>query len=102
MHKARQGQSFKQSLTGLNPKFAIFERSCHTKFREPSLPNFLLIAGRRIVGFISFPRILALCEMQTASLRFELESPRRFPMTLTITQRAPPTMYIIISDNRHG
>ena len=29
----------------------------------------LRIAGRRIIGFIHFPRVLALCEMQSASSR---------------------------------
>ena len=37
--------------------------------KEPSLLYYLPIAGRRIVGFIPFPRILALCEIQIASSR---------------------------------
>ena len=42
----------------------------HTKvFKEPSLSNYLLIAGERIVGFITFWRVLALNEMQTAFYR---------------------------------
>ena len=32
-------------------------------------PTILPIAGGRIVGFIPFPRILAVCEMQTNSSR---------------------------------
>ena len=47
---------FKQSLTGLNSE-------------EPSLSYYTLIAGGRIIGFIPFPRVLVLCEMQSASSR---------------------------------
>ena len=36
---------------------------------EPSLPYYLPIAGKRIIGFIPFPRVLVLCEMQSVSLR---------------------------------
>ena len=36
---------------------------------EPSLPYYLLIAGGRIIGFIPFPRVLVLCEMQSVSSR---------------------------------
>ena len=34
---------------------------------EPSLPYYLPIAGGRIIGFIPFPRVLVLCEMQLMS-----------------------------------
>ena len=50
---------FKQSSTGLNSKFS-FHPSCHTKAKEPSHSYYLSIAG-----FIPFPRVLVLCEMQT-------------------------------------
>ena len=36
---------------------------------EPSLPYYLPIAGGRIIGFIPFPRVLVLCEMQSVSSR---------------------------------
>ena len=36
---------------------------------SPSLPYYLPIAGRRIIGFIPFPRVLMLCEMQSVSAR---------------------------------
>ena len=32
---------------------------------EPSLPYYLPIAEGRIIGFIPFPRVLVLCEMQS-------------------------------------
>ena len=54
-------------LTGLNPEFSFSKASCHTKAKEPSLPLNLPIAGGRIIGFIPFPRLLVLCEMQTDS-----------------------------------
>ena len=56
---------FKQSLTGLNSEFSFSETSCLTKSEEPSLPYYLPIAGGRIIGFIPFPRVLVLCEMQS-------------------------------------
>ena len=39
------------------------------KAEEPSLPYNLLIAERRIVGFIPFSRVLVLCEMQMSLSR---------------------------------
>ena len=36
---------------------------------EPSLSYYLPIAGGRIIGFIPFPRVLVLCEMQSVSSR---------------------------------
>ena len=57
---------FKQSLTGLNSEFFFSETSCLTKAEEPTLPYYLPIAGGRIIGFIPFPRVLVLCEMQLA------------------------------------
>ena len=56
---------FKRSLTGFNSEFS-FSTSCHTKAEEPSQPYYLPIAGGRIIGFIPFPRVLVLCEMQSA------------------------------------
>ena len=63
-----QGQFFKQSLTGLNSEFS-FLTSCLTKAKEPNLPYYWPIAGRRIIGFIPFQRVLVLCEMQPVSSR---------------------------------
>ena len=36
---------------------------------EPGLSYYLPIAGGRIIGFIPFPRVLVLCEMQSVSSR---------------------------------
>ena len=55
---------FKQSLTGFNSEFSFFK----SKAKKSSLP-YLPIAGGRVVGFIPFPRVLALCEMQTVLSR---------------------------------
>ena len=60
---------FKQSLTGLNSEFSFSKTSCLTKAEEPSLPYYLPIAGRSIIGFIPFRRVLVLCEMQSVSSR---------------------------------
>ena len=60
---------FKRSLTGLNSKFSFSYTSCLTKAEEPSLPYYLPIAGGRIIGFIPFPRVLVLCEMQSVTSR---------------------------------
>ena len=60
---------FKQSLIGLNSEFSFSLTSCLTKAEEPSLPYYLPIAGGRIIGFIPFPRVLVLCEMQSVSSR---------------------------------
>ena len=64
-----QGQFFKWSLIGLNSEFSFSKTSCLTKAEEPSLSYYLPIAGGRIIGFIPFPRVLVLCEMQSASSR---------------------------------
>ena len=60
---------FKRSLTGLNSEFSFSETSSLTKAEEPSLSYYLPIAGGRIIGFIPFPRVLVLCEMQWVSSR---------------------------------
>ena len=56
---------FKRSLTGLNSEFSFSLTSCLTKAEEHSLSYYLPIAGGRIIGFIPFPRVLVLCEMQS-------------------------------------
>ena len=60
---------FKLHLTGLNSEFSFSKTSYFTTAKEPSLPYYLPIAGGRIIGFIPFPRVLVLCEMQSVSFR---------------------------------
>ena len=60
---------FKRSLTGLNSEFSFSYSSCLNKAEEPSLSYYLPIAGGGIIGFIPFPRVLVLCEMQSFSSR---------------------------------
>ena len=54
------------ALTGLNSEFSFSETSRLTKAEEPNLSYYLPIAGGRIIGFIPFPRVLVLCEIQLA------------------------------------
>ena len=56
--------NFKRSLTGLNSEFSFAKTSWHTKVKNPNLLQYLPIAGREIVGFILFLRVLALYKMQ--------------------------------------
>ena len=60
---------FERSLTGVNSEFSFSQTSCPTKAEEPSLSYYLPIAKGRIIGFIPFPRVLVLCEMQSVSSR---------------------------------
>ena len=64
-----QGQFFLRGLTGLKLEFSFSYASCLTKAEEPSLSYYLPIAGGIIIGFIPFPRVLVLCEMQSVSSR---------------------------------
>ena len=59
---------FKQSLTGFNSVFFLLDLLPHQGWRT-SLSYYLPIAGGRIIGFIPFPRVLVLCEMQSTSSR---------------------------------
>ena len=60
---------FKRSLTGLNSEFSFSWTSYLTKAKEPSLSYYLPIAGGRIIGLITFPRVLVLYEMLLVSSR---------------------------------
>ena len=64
-----QGQFLKRSLAGLNSEFSFSLTTCLTKAEEHSLPYYLPIAGGRIIGFIPFPRVFVLCEMQSVLSR---------------------------------
>ena len=61
-----QGQFLRK---GLNSEFSFSYTSCFTNAEEISLPYYLPIAGGRIIGFIPFPRVLVLCQMQSVSSR---------------------------------
>ena len=41
----------------------------HSDFYLPIFTHYLPIAGGRIIGFLPFPRVLVLCEMQSVSSR---------------------------------
>ena len=73
---------FKRSLTGLNSEFSFSKTSCLAKAKELSLSYYFPIAGGRTIGFIPFPRVLVLCEMQSVRSRI-----CPLPKTITITPR---------------
>ena len=60
---------FKAEFNSLNSEFSFSLTSCLTTAEEPSLPYYLPIAGVIIIGFISFPRVLVQCEMQSVLSR---------------------------------
>ena len=50
--------------------FALFVLCRDTlSYEEPSLSYYLPIAGGRIIGFIPFPSVFVICEMQSVSSR---------------------------------
>ena len=53
---------FKQCLAGLNSFFSLSQTSYHIRVKELIRLCYLPIAEGRIVGFIFFPWVLALCE----------------------------------------
>ena len=60
---------FLRSFTGLNSEFAFSQTGYLTRAKEPNLPDYLTVSEERIIWIMPFPRVFALCEMQTASLR---------------------------------
>ena len=63
------GKIFKVEFTGLKSEFSFSYTSGYMKVKEPSPPSYLSIDRGRIVGCISLPRGLALCEMYVATFR---------------------------------
>ena len=61
--------NFKRSLTGLKTEISFSLTNCLMKAKEPSIPYYLHLAWRIIIGLISFVGVLELCEMQIASSR---------------------------------
>ena len=66
---------FKRNLKGLNSDFSFSYTGCHF-----SLPFYIPRGRGRIVGFLVFPRVLALWEIQSR-FGFELGSPYLFSNT---------------------
>ena len=81
---------FKRSVSGLNSEFCFSWTSCHTKVEELSLPYYLQISSRRIIGFMPFPRILACVKSHTVPFSIWFMSMHSFPKTVSITSRTPP------------
>ena len=59
----------KQSLTVLNSEIPFSYTGCPIKFKGHILPFYISIDEREIVRFISFPKVLVLCEKQTVLSR---------------------------------
>ena len=53
----------------MNLEFSFSYTSYQIKVKEPSLPYYSSIAGGKIVRFIPFPKVFALCEIQTVSYK---------------------------------
>ena len=69
-NRMRHKVIFKEEFNRFEFKvFLLYSSSCHNMVKEFCLPYCLLLTGKRIVVFIDFSRMLALCEMQTASFR---------------------------------
>ena len=51
-------------LSILKSEFPFSKVGCHTKVKMPNLSNYLPIGGERMLWFIHFSKVLALCEIQ--------------------------------------
>ena len=71
---------------------------CFTKVKELSLPYYLPIAGGRITRFTPFPRVLVLCELQTARIWTKLTVSISYSSnnyTMGTDDRAYPLVWIL-------
>ena len=77
----------KQNPTGFEFIFPSPRMVAAPRFKSPVFPYYLLITVWRIVGFVSFPRILV-CYVKCKQPHpgFELGSPYPFPTMITIKQ----------------
>ena len=57
----------------MKSEFSYSSTDWHIKDKEFNLYNYVSIAWRTIVEFLSFPKAFALCEMQTVLFRFTIE-----------------------------
>ena len=80
----------------MNSDFSFFKTSCLTKAEELSLLYYLPIAGGRIIGFIPFPRVLVLWEMQSVSSRIFFISSWFSCVLLVVNIRHLPLMYVLL------
>ena len=76
---------FKRSFIKLNLEFSFSKTGCHIEVEEFSLTHYLPIAGAKIIGFIPFPRVLALYEnvnslVQVLNSRHRVHFLRRYPL----------------------
>ena len=71
------------STTSLNSLF-FFYTGCNTKVKEPFLLYNLPTAGKRIVGFIPFPQVLALVKFRQLYSGYELRKLSPIPLMITV------------------
>ena len=76
----------------LNSEFSFSKTSNHTKVEESTLPYYLPTAVHKLVGVISFPRVLALCVMQTTTTRIWIQVTKsykdnRYIMSASLNQQ---------------
>ena len=64
-----QGQFLSEVLQVWNQSFPSLKQVAAPTLKNLVCPTILPIAGWRIIGFIPFPRVLVLCEMQSVSFR---------------------------------
>ena len=77
--------SFKRSMYLHTPPHKVevsFPSLRYTRVKESSVPYSLFIAGKTLVGFMPFPRLLVLCEIQTASFRIFFDNRIKKKLTL--------------------
>ena len=68
-HDVTQGE-FLSGVLQVSFQFSFFKTSSHTKIKENRLPDYLLIAGGGIIGFIPIPRLMFHVKCETLSLGF--------------------------------
>ena len=95
-----QDQFFKRNLTGFNSEISFSKTSCLTKAEEPSLSYYLAVAGGRIIGFIPFPNVLVICEMESASSRIWTRA--TVSISYDDNHYTTGTTSVLISGSSHG
>ena len=73
----------------MNSEFSFSKTSCHITVKKQSLLEYLPMAEGRMVGFLAFLKVSALCKI-LPSLECELISPGSFLTLIIIMLQEPP------------